>query len=161
MYRMRIAAVGAVVTALVIGACQKDETTTGPGGPILAGLSEGNSNDTTVGNPAPGTTTPGSFHGYVIGRGTPPDTFATAPRIQGATITAYPHLGYDGDTPRMGDPVGSVQTDASGFFQFPEIPGGAYVVTVTPPSGFLGQYITTTISNVSNSGNWWVVLTPK
>jgi hypothetical protein len=126
----------------------------------LAGLSRGNANDTIVGNHTPGVTTPGSFHGYVIGTGTGPDTIATAPRIVGATITAYPHLGYDGETPRVGEAAGSVTTDANGFFQFPTIPGGDYVVTIRPPasSEYKGQYATTHISNVSNTGNWWVVL---
>jgi hypothetical protein len=56
-----------------------------------------------------------------------------------------------------------VTTDASGYFQFPTIAGGAYVVTVVPPAGsaFTGTYITASVSNVSNSGTWWVVLNPK
>jgi hypothetical protein len=159
MQRIRIVSLGAaVVTALTLAACSDEQSTT-PSSTVLAGLAQGESNDTTTGQPSVGAT-PGAFHGFVMGRGTGPDTFATAPRINGATITAYPHLGFDGDTPRVGDAVASVTTDANGFFQFPTIPGGAYVVTIRPPaaSGLQGQYALTTISSVSDSGNWWVVL---
>jgi hypothetical protein len=96
----------------------------------------------------------------VLGKGTGVDTIATAPRIVGATITAFPHLGFSGETPIVGDPVGSVATDENGYFEFPTIPGGDYVVTIKPPSGseYNGQYALTTISSYSSSANWWVVL---
>ena len=158
MFQPRALFIAAIVAAVAAAACSDDPAA--PVAPELAGLSRGNSNDTTSGQTTPGTTTPGSFHGFVIGRGTGPDTIATAPRIAGATITAYPHLGFDGETPRVGASAGSVTTDANGFFQFPTIPGGDYVVTIRPPAGseYQGQYALTTISNISNTGNWWVVL---
>lgn len=157
MFQSKGLLVAAAVMALAVAACSDEPAS--PSSSPLAGLSLGNSNDTTIGNPTPGVT-PGSFHGFVVGRGTGPDTMATAPRIMGATITAFPHLGFDGETPRVGDAVGSVTTDANGFFQFPTIPGGAYVVTVKPPAGSddKGQYVLAHISSVSNSGNWWLVL---
>ena len=158
MYRSRGFFIAAAVATIAVAACSEDPAS--PASSALAGLSPGNSNDTTVGNPTPGTPTPGSFHGFVIGHGTGPDTIASAPRIVGATITAYPLLGYDGETPRVGDAVGSATTDANGFFEYATIPGGDYVVTIKPPVGseYKGQYATTTISSVSSSGNWWVVL---
>ena len=161
MSRFRVILISGIAALAVAVACSDDSTSPHPS--VLAGLAAGKSNDTTVGQPGPGSTQPGSFHGYVLGHGVGPDTFATAPRIQNATITAYPHLGYDGDTPLVGDPAGTVKTDANGFFQFPTIPGGAYVITVTPPAGsdYRGQYITGTISEVSNSGTWWVVLSKQ
>jgi len=151
----------AMVGAMTLAACQGDSTN--PTTDVLAGVAHVTSNDTTIGTPPVGTTTPGSFHGFVIGHGTGVDTITTAPRMVGATITAYPHLGFDGDTPRIGDPVGTVTADAAGAFQFPEIPGGPYVVIVRPPaaSGYHSVYILATISNVSNSGNWWVVLSQE
>lgn len=149
----------AVAVALTIAACAGDSGTN-PTKDLLAGLAHVTSNDTVIGTPPVDNPTPGSFHGFVIGHGTGVDTMVTAPRIVGATVTAYPQLGFDGDTPRLGNSVGSVTTDAAGAFQFPEIPGGNYVVLVQPPagSGYRGVYILATISNVSNSGNWWVVL---
>ena len=158
MFQPRALFIAAAVAVVAAAACSDDPAS--PSVPELAGLSRGNSNDTTSGQTTPGTTTPGSFHGFVLGRGTGPDTIATAPRIVGATITAYPHLGFDGETPRVGAAVGSVTTDANGFFQFPTIPGGDYVVAIRPPAGseYQGQYALTTISNISNTGNWWVVL---
>jgi hypothetical protein len=159
VFKSRVRFLVAFAAVTVIAACSDEPASPGPSAP-LAGLSLGNSNDTTTGTNEPGVVTPGSFHGFVIGRGTGPDTFATAPRISGATITAYPHLGFDGETPRVGQPVGSVTTNSEGFFQFPVIAGGPYVVTIKPPAGseYQGQYALTTISNTSNSGNWWVVL---
>jgi hypothetical protein len=151
----------AMVGAMALAACQGDSTNPTTG--VLAGVAHVTSNDTTIGTPPVGTTTPGSFHGFVIGHGTGVDTMLTAPRIVGATVTAYPQLGFDGSTPLIGDPVGTVTTDASGTFQFPEIAGGNYVVVVRPPasSGYRSVYILATISNVSNSGNWWVVLSQE
>lgn len=148
----------AVAVAVTLAACAGDSTN--PTSNLLAGAAHVTSNDTVVGTPPEGTTTPGSFHGFVLGHGTGVDTFTTAPRIQGATVTAYPHLGYNGQTPILGDPVGTVTTDATGAFQFPEIAGGNYVVLVTPTaaSGYRPVYILAQISNVSNSGTWWVVL---
>jgi hypothetical protein len=159
MFQSKALFIAAAVAVIAAAACSNDDPAA-PSTSVLAGLSRGNTNDTINGQTTPGTTTPGSFHGFVIGRGTGLDTIATAPRIVGATITAYPHLGYDGETPRVGAAVGSVLTDANGFFQFPTIPGGNYVVTIKPPTGseYQGQYATTTISSVSNTGNWWVVL---
>lgn len=148
-----------VVAAMAIAACHGDGTTS-PKTNTFEGLARVSSNDTVTGSPPVGTTTPGAFHGFVLGHGTGSDTMATAPRLAGSTITAYPHLGFDGETPRTGDPVGSVTADATGAFQFPEIAGGPYVVLVQPPasSGYRPVYILATISSVSNSGSWWVVL---
>ncbi|HVZ49325.1 MAG TPA: hypothetical protein VG916_11115 [Gemmatimonadaceae bacterium] len=153
----------AAAAAVALAACSHDGPTTPAPASPLAGLSAGASNDTTDATTPVVPTSPGSFHGVVLGHGTGTDTLNTAPRMAGSVITAYPLLGYDGDTPRVGDSVGTVTAGADGTFQFPTIAGGTYVVTVVPPtgSGYRGIYITATISNVSNSGSWWVVLSQQ
>ena len=153
----------AVAAALSAAACSSDGPLAPQPDSPLAGLTSGTSNDTVTTSTPVEPSSPGSFHGVVLGHGTGTDTLNTAPRLAGSIITAYPLLGYDGDTPRLGTSVGSVTAGADGTFQFPTIPGGTYVVTVVPPSGsgYRGTYITGLISNVSNSGTCWVVLSQQ
>lgn len=153
----------ALLLVVVAGAaCSDNPTTVSPS--VLRGLSQGESNDTVGTTPPPPTqATPGSFHGFVLGPGTGPDTMATAPRLQGVVVTAYPRLGYSGQEPKVGEAVATMSTDANGAFQSPTIPGGEYVVTFVPPENsiYRGVYVTTTIYDGSNGGNWWVVLPRK
>ena len=152
---------GAVLTSLALTACSSVETTEIEEPNVIAGLAEAASNDTTSGPPpTPANPTPGSFHGYVIGPGTGPDTIATAPRVAGTVITAYPHTGWVGSEPTVGPAAASVTADANGFFQTPTIPGGEYVVTFVPPSSspFRGVFVMTTIFSGSSTGTWWVLL---
>lgn len=151
-----------IATAALALACT-DTTPTTVRSSVLRGLSAGESNDTTASPPPPTNPTPGSFQGFVLGPGTPPDTVETAPRLANVAVTAYPLLGYSGEEPNVGESVGSVVTGSDGAFQFPTIPGGEYVVTFVPPASGLyrGVYVTTTIHEGSNSGNWWVILPRK
>lgn len=151
-----------VLAVVAAAACADNPNTIRPS--VLRGLSQGESNDTVATTPPPpAEATPGSFHGYVLGPGTGPDTMATAPRLQGVVVTVYPFLGGSGQEPIVGEAVAAMTTDANGVFQSPTVPGGEYVVTFVPPENsiYRGVYVTTTIHDGSNSGNWWVVLPRK
>lgn len=153
-----------LATVILVAAAACSDDTTGIEPSILRGLSQGESND-TVGTtpPPPGEATPGSFHGFVLGPGTGPDTMATAPRLQGVVVTAYPLLGWSGQEPSVGDAAARMTTAANGEFQSPTIAGGEYVVTFVPPANsiYRGVYVTTTIHDGSDGGNWWVILPRK
>lgn len=150
---------GAAVAALACG-----DTPTDVDPSIILGLSKAEANDTvTTTPPPPSQASPGSFHGFVLGPGTGPDTMATAPRLQGIAVTAYPLLGWSGTEPQVGETAASLITDANGAFQSPTIPGGEYVVTFVPPANsiYRGVYVTTTIHEGSDGGNWWIILPRK
>lgn len=128
---------------------------------ILKGFAAAESNDTIATVPPPeAPPTPGAFHGFVLGHGTAPDTMSNAPRLEGVTVTAYPHLGWSGSDPVVGEAAAERTTDAQGAFQFPTLPGGDYIVTFVPPasSTYGNTYVTTTIHSGSDEGNWWVIL---
>ena len=156
------AALALAVLALAAAACSEDGTP--PGQPsVLAGMAQGESNDTTGGPPPTPNPTPGSFSGYVLGPGTGPDTMATAPRIAGTTVTLYPHTGWKGTEPTVGPAAGTVTTNAEGYFAVGPVPGGEYVVTFVPPTNsiYRSVYVLTTVHQNSNTGTWWVVLPKK
>ena len=104
----------------------------------LAGLTQRDAAD-SVGNPLPpppANPTPGSFHGTVLGPSQPGsgnDSLATAPRVAGAVVIAYP------------------------------VTGGTYVVTFTPPANSIygGVWVTAATSANSNDHPWWVILWKK
>jgi hypothetical protein len=147
---------------MVLVACASD-TATDPGSNPLAGLTIAESNDTVPSPPRPQTpATPGSILGFVLGYGTGPDTMATAPRLANVVVTAYPHVGWNGQVPALGDAAATRTTDASGWFEFPTLPGGDYVVTFVPPpnSPYRGTYVMTQIHSGSRDGRWWVFLPP-
>ena len=155
----------ALALLLSVTACGSDYTTGTQSSP-LNGLSQAEGKDstgTTVPVP-PTSTTPGYFRGTVLGPSVPgsgPDTLATAPRVSGVTVTAYPRLSTD-PVPDVGPAAASVVTGSDGKFQLPTLPGGEYVVTFTPPSGsiYQGVWVTATAYNGSAEWPWWVVL-PK
>jgi len=153
------------VAAIAFVACT-DSSTGIDAHRILAGLSPAESNDTTA-TPPPDTSTwtpePGAFHGIVFHPGAGPDTIGSAIRVANVAVVVYPQTGWDGDTPLLGDPVASFSTNANGEFQSPTIPGGAYIVTFTPPasSPYRGVYVQGLIFNDSNSGTWWIALPEK
>lgn len=152
------------LAALIVAVACADEGPTTPGPTTLMGLVEVESNDTIATQPPPeAPATPGAFHGFVLGHGTGPDTMATAPRLQGVVVTAYPHLGWNGSNPVVGEASATRTTDANGAFQFPVLPGGEYVVTFVPPasSTYGATFVTTTIHSGSDEGNWWVILPLK
>ncbi|MCC7003488.1 MAG: hypothetical protein IT357_15130 [Gemmatimonadaceae bacterium] len=133
----------------------------------LDGFAEATATD-SAGNPLPPPTGtgPGSFRGTVLGPSAPGagnDSLATAPRIAGVRVTAYP-LNRDGVvgevTADIGLPIAHVFTDSLGVFQMPTLPSGRYAVLFAPSdgSGYAGVYVTTEAHPTSNATPWWVVL---
>ena len=124
----------------------------------------------SVGNPpppAPGPTSPGYFQGTVLGPSEPGgglDTLATAPRVAGARLAAFDLPAGGMVTPEnLGSEVAAVTTGVDGKFAFPTLPGGDYVVTVTPPANSIygGVWVTATAHSTSHEFPWWVVLWKK
>jgi hypothetical protein len=155
-----------VVSALSI-ACSDSTNPGSPNPSPLAGLRASGTNDSNSTPPPSQSATPGSFRGTVMGHadfapGT--DTLATLPRIVGATLVAYVHTDpTSSDDVGVGAQVASTTTDANGMFQFPTLPGGIYVVTITPPEGsaYQGVWVTATAHSHSADYGWWVVLPVK
>jgi hypothetical protein len=146
-------------------ACSDDPT--GTDNSPLAGLTQREGGD-SVGNPLPPeptNPTPGSFHGTVLGQAEPGsvDTLANAPRISGVVVKAFPVTGGTQAMPTLGPVEATVTTGADGKFQLPELSGGEYVVTFTPPSSSIygGVWVTAFTSAQSNDHPWWVVLWKK
>ena len=135
---------------------------------VLAGLAPRTAAD-SVGNPPPPpptNPTPGSFHGTVLGPSEPGagnDSLATAPRVSGAVVAAYPVTGGSQADPTLGPAAASVTTGANGKFQLPTLSGGEYVVTFTPPANSIygGVWVTAVTSANSNDHPWWVTLWKK
>lgn len=132
----------------------------------LAGLTAASVSDSAGNAPPLGTTGPGTFHGTVLGPspvGSGGDTLATAPRVVGARVAAFPFLGMSGETPQLGPEEAAVVTDANGRFELPQLAGGEYVVTITPPAASIygGVWSTATAHPTSNEHPWWVVLWVK
>ena len=133
----------------------------------LVGLAQRDGKD-SVGNPLPPpptNPTPGSFHGTVLGPSTPGsgnDTLATAPRVSGFVVTAYPITGGTQADPDLGTAEKSVTTGADGKFAL-TLAGGDYVVTFTPPATGIygGVWVTAATSPTSNDHPWWVILWKK
>lgn len=151
--------------AAVVVACSDDDPT-GTNNSPLAGLQERDGND-SVGNPIPtppAQPTPGIFRGTVLGPSTPGtggDTLATAPRVAGVVVTAYPRLNSN-LPPEVGPAAATVTTGADGKFELPTLTG-EFVVTFTPPatSEYGGVWVTASTSTQSVDYPWWVVLWKK
>ena len=133
----------------------------------LAGLAQRDGKD-SVGNPLPPpptNPTPGSFHGTVLGPSAPGsgnDSLATAPRVSGVVVTAYPITGGTQADPDLGPAEKSVTTGSDGKFAL-TLAGGDYVVTFTPPASSIygGVWVTAATSATSNDHPWWVILWRK
>jgi hypothetical protein len=133
----------------------------------LDGFAEATATD-SAGNPLPPPTGtgPGSFRGTVLGPSAPGagnDSLATAPRLAGVRVTAYPldRSGAVGETTAdLGVPIANVFTDSVGAFQLPTLPAGEYAVSFAPSegSGYAGVYVITQAHPTSNATPWWVVL---
>lgn len=167
-FRVGRLAIACAVAALGITvACGSDTSGTGPQAGPLTGLSAGATNDSSPVTTPPANPTPGSFHGTVMGHSPfPPgtDTLSTLPRLVGARLTAYAHSQPTAsDTLGVGDQVASVTTDANGQFHFPTLPGGLYIVTITPPAGaqYQGVWVVAIAHAHSDDYPWWVVLPLK
>jgi hypothetical protein len=160
MYTRIVVSALALAAATLVASCGSDAPTD-PQRNVLAGLELAESNDTVPTVPPPqAPPTPGFIHGFVLGFGTGPDTMATAPRLADVVVTAYPLLGWTGNTPQLGSAVAVRNTDATGHFEFSTLAGGEYVVTFVPPpsSAYRGSYVTTRIHSGSSEGTWWVFL---
>ncbi len=154
-----------VLSAVLAAAC-------GGGGDALippfsptAGLNNFAGTD-SAGNPLP-PVPPGESNGYFTGTvlgpsapGAGNDSLATAPRVVGARITAYPALSPAGAAGPLGPAVVEMFTDAQGRFTLPPLQGGLYVVTITPPTGspYGGVWVTAHAHSGSHLHPWWVVL---
>lgn len=149
-----------LAVALTLAACADAPTDAEPS--PLAGLAPATVFDSLGNTPPPvGTAGPGTFHGTVLAPspvGAGGDTLATAPRVAGARVAAFPVLG--GSVPPFGPEEAAVMTDATGRFQLPLLAGGEYIVTITPPAGssYGGVWATATAHATSNDHPWWVVL---
>lgn len=115
---------------------------------------------------APATATPGYFRGTVLGPSAPGagnDSLATAPRVVGARIAAFPVVSGTVSNPVLGAEAAAATTDAAGRFTLPTLPGGEYVVTITPlESGpYGGVWVRATAHAGSHEHPWWIVLWAK
>ena len=155
-----------LVMVSMVAACSSD--TTGPGTPSpIDGLQQPVARDST-GNPPPAPPLPtgdGQIRGTVVGQSSGGgDTLATAPRLAGATITAYP-LTSTNPQDILGPSVATVATGNDGKFTLPALPAGQYVITVEPATAqeatYHGQWIRATIYAQSGDHPWWVVLSKK
>ena len=147
-------------------ACSDDPT--GSNNSPLDGLAQRAGSD-SLGNPLPeepSTPTPGTFRGQVLapcGNSCTGDTLATAPRVSGVVVKAYPVTGGTQASPTLGAVAATVTTGSDGKFQLPELAGGEYVVTFTPPSSsaYSGVWVTAHTSTQSDDYPWWVILPLK
>ena len=104
----------------------------------------------------------GFFRGKVMGYSEAdfPDTLKSAKPLANVSVTAYPAELTDSD-PKLGPPVSTVTTNATGEFTFPTLPGGLYVVTFVPPSGAEYESVWTLATAHSQSGDWpWTIMMP-
>ena len=118
-----------------------------PTGEKLTGFSVGEIKDTAITGGTPGTISgpgPVEVGGTVKGVGTGSDTMATAPKLADVVVKAYKFRGYSGNEVLIGDEVGSLATNADGWFGYISLAPGKYVVTFTPPasSAFRSIYVT-------------------
>jgi hypothetical protein len=150
-------------------ACSDDDPIAPPSSP-LDGLVQVEERDSTGAIPVPpgegGPLEPGIFRGRVLGQADPgvgDDTLETAPRLGGVEVTAYELISSNGGVPNVGPEVASVVTGSDGTFQFPELPGGEYVVTFEPPQNsiYRGVWVTAIVHSGSGDLPWWIVLQKK
>jgi hypothetical protein len=139
-----------------------------PNEPLL-GLAQASATD-SAGRPVPpgGTTapTPGHVRGVVrTSELTRPgtDTLVNSVRLGGVRVTALPVTDLSASPPKTAAAAADVITNANGEFTLPELPGGPYVVTFTPPtsSPYQGAWVMATISSSSADYPWWVTLFKK
>jgi len=83
--------------------------------------------------------------------------------VVGARIAAFRVTGGSATSPTLGPEAAFALTGSDGKFTMPQVAGGDYVFTITPPSGSLyqGVWVTTYIHPGSSVHPWWVVLPKK
>jgi hypothetical protein len=160
------------LAASLAAACSENGPTQVQEDSPLAGLVRGNGTD-SVGTPPPPppptNPTPGYVRGTVLAPsiGAPPgtDTLATATRIVGARVTAYPRIRSTTDTLGVGPVAAQVLTNERGEFQLPTLPGGEYIITFNPPPSqnatYGGVWAVSTIHQNSHVHPWWIILWKK
>lgn len=158
-----------LATVLLAGLTLACSDTTGTEGSPLDGLAQRTGSD-SVGNPLPpepSTPSPGTFRGTVlapcVGTSCTGDTLATSPRVSGVVIRAYRVTGGTQANPTLGAMEATVTTGSDGKFQLPQLAGGEYVVTFTPPlsSAYSGVWVNAYTSAQSDDWPWWVILPYK
>jgi hypothetical protein len=70
----------------------------------------------------------------VMGTTSPGDTLSQSP-VAGATVSLTRTITFTGDTLKTPDPAVVMTTDAQGLTRFENLPGGAYSIAITPPTG--------------------------
>ncbi|HEX6050661.1 MAG TPA: carboxypeptidase-like regulatory domain-containing protein, partial [Gemmatimonadaceae bacterium] len=107
----------------------------------LQGLRQSTPTD-SAGSPVPpgsSEATPGYIRGVVrsseLKQPTGPDTLVNSVRLAGVRVVALPVTDLTKLPPTTGAAAAEVTTNANGEFTLPQLPGGPYVVTFTPPAG--------------------------
>jgi hypothetical protein len=131
----------------------------------LAGLDAGMQLDSAGSplTPPDGPVAPGYFRGTVRGPNIPGiggDTLGTSPRIANVVVKAFPIVAQSGAQLTLGALAATTTTNAQGQFTLPELPGGEYAVTFTPPAGssYTGVWVTAQANAESHLWPWWVTL---
>lgn len=162
---VRLRPLAAILVLGAVLACNGDDSLRPAPNPLqgLNALDARDSTGTLVPPPPAGAATAGYFRGTVLGPSAPGsgnDSLETAPRVVGARLTAYPIIQDGVAAGTIGAALAEIYTDADGRFTLPLLPGGEYVVTVTPPTGspYGGVFVTATAHAESHVHPWWVVL---
>ena len=138
----------ALVLSATLAACSGDPIQ--PGVDPLLDLDAGEALDVSDKLTAPSSGT-GTlvFHGYVLtfppaGNSVSSDSLNQWPRVANVAITVYELAGRDASQrPIAGKSLGSITTDATGYFRFTSpLADGEYVLASVPPagSGLKGTY---------------------
>lgn len=131
-----------VMLALVttVAACSADVVS--PTVDPLAGLQSGEELDISDGFTSPSDPGAMAFHGYVLGAPLSTnypggDSLTTWPRVAGVEITVYAFTGFDSNLrPVAGAKLGSVTSDANGYFRYTsQLADDEYVISFVPPAG--------------------------
>lgn len=132
----------------------------------LEGLTQATATD-SAGTPVPPGTaeaTPGYIRGVVrsseLERPEGSDTLVNSVRLAGVRVAALPVTDVNTSPPTTGAALAEVTTNANGEFTTPQLEGGPYVVTFTPPAGsnYQGVWTMVTINSTTADTPWWVTL---
>lgn len=135
----------------------------------LQGLTQATATDSAGSPVPPGTAeaTPGYIRGVVrsseLTRPNGPDTLVNSVRVAGVRVAALPVTDLSTSPPTTGAVAAEVTTNANGEFVLPQLEGGPYVVTFTPPAGspYQGVWVMVTIDSKTADHAWWVTLFKK
>jgi hypothetical protein len=162
MSRVRSLFLVAIAAAAV--ACGS-ETNAPELGDKLTGFTVGQVGDSTTSG-APVGTDDIQVGGTVRGVGVGSDTMATSIKLADVQVKAFKHLGYSGNDVLVGEEIGTLTTNADGWFGYLSLPPGEVVVTFTTPanSQFRSIYVTY-YSQGTQPGNTiaslWTIFLPR